>query len=585
MVRREETRRDRRIAPRALVYVVALVAAALLLVGSPRQAEAQEKLFYLDRLQLGGMQHDGFTVWRPEFGTETSLYASIAAGYALNPLRASTVTKDTSISSDIGTPIQNLLIAYGFVGVNLLGKASFGISLPVEFVQTGSDHTGSGVGNGFGSGVAAYDVRLDGRVQLYQNDARTFRVGFFGALFTGTGKQDSFASDGIVTGMLLGSLDGNIGPLIISGMVGPDFRPERSIFGSDLWIGNELRYAGGVYVPMRDDAARVGVEIWGSLGISSDPNGDSTFLDSRNSTVEWLAQGRFALNDAKSLYLQAGAGTRLSAGYGSADFRAIAMFGGDYAPQDSGIRQTAKRRGPIHIDGPLDTDGDGYPDSIDKCIEIPEDGVEPTPYDGCPALDRDNDGVGDVVDDCPEDPEDRDGIRDKDGCPEDDADRDSILDVSDACPLKPGLRSADPKQNGCPTTTRYEEDTGEIILLQPIQFQTGKATIKSVSFPILDEVVAIVQSNPRSRLAVHGHTDSRGGRNMNLRLSQARAESVVRYLQSQGIDAKRMESAGFGPDRPVDTNSTKAGRAHNRRVEFKLLNAGDVHIEQEIELD
>lgn len=564
-----------------MVYLVALVAAVMLLVSAPRAAEAQAKYFYLDRLQLGGTPEDGFTVWRPEFGTGTSLYAAIAAGYALNPLRAGTVTDNTRAAAAIDNPIQNLLIAYGFFGVQLFGRGSVGISLPVELVQTGDDPAAEGIGAGFGSGVAAYDLRLDARAQVYQNDARTFRVGLFAAMFTGTGKQDSFASDGTVTGMVLGSVDADVGPLIISGMVGPDFRPLRGIGGKngDLWIGNELRYAGGVFVPMRDGAARVGVELWGSLGISTTPDGDSTFLDSRNSTVEWLAQGRFALNDSNTMYLQAGAGTRLSAGYGSADFRAVAMFGGNYAPKDTGVTQTAQRRGPIHIDGPLDTDGDGYPDSIDKCIEIPEDGIEPTPYDGCPALDRDNDGVGDAVDDCPEDPEDRDGILDDDGCPEADADRDTILDVDDACPLKPGLRSPNAKEHGCPTTTRFEEETGDIILLQPIQFQTGKATIKPASYPILNEVVAIVQSRPNSRLAVHGHTDSRGGRSMNLRLSKARARSVVQYLESQGVDASRLESEGYGPDRPVDTNSTADGRAHNRRVEFKLINAGSVDIE------
>jgi len=585
MERWEAGRRGHKIAPRALVFLVAVVAALGLVVGSPGEANAQQKVFYLDRLQLGGTPQDGFTVWRPEFGTETSVYAAIAAGYALNPLRASTLTDNPKISHELGTPIQNLLIAYGFFGVELFGRGSVGISLPVQVLQTGTDTTVSGIGGGFARGVAAYDVRLDARLQVYQNNARTFRAGVFGALFTGTGKQDSFASDGQVTGMVLGSLDANVGPLIVSGMVGPKFKPQLTIPNSDLYTGNELRYAAGVYVPMRDNAARVGVELWGSLGISQTPDGENMFLNSRNSTVEWLAQGRFALNDSNTLYVQAGAGTRLAAGYGSADLRAVAMFGGNYAPQDSGIRQTARRRGPIHIDGPLDTDKDGYPDSIDKCIEIPEDGIEPTPYDGCPALDRDNDGVGDAIDECPEDPEDRDGILDKDGCPEADADRDSILDVEDACPMKPGLRSPNPKEHGCPTTTRYEEDTGEIILLQPIQFRTGKATIKKVSYPILDEVVAIVQSKPGSRLAVHGHTDSRGGRRMNLRLSQARAQSVVNYLISQGIDAGRLESQGFGPDRPVDTNSTKAGRAHNRRVEFKLLNVGDVYIEQEMELD
>ena len=149
-----------------MVYLVALVAAVMLLVSAPRAAEAQAKYFYLDRLQLGGTPEDGFTVWRPEFGTGTSLYAAIAAGYALNPLRAGTVTDNTRAAAAIDNPIQNLLIAYGFFGVQLFGRGSVGISLPVELVQTGDDPAAEGIGAGFVRGVAAYDLRLDARAQV-----------------------------------------------------------------------------------------------------------------------------------------------------------------------------------------------------------------------------------------------------------------------------------------------------------------------------------------------------------------------------------------------------------------------------------
>jgi len=68
------------------------------------------------------------------------------------------------------------------------------------------------------------------------------------------------------------------------------------------------------------------------------------------------------------------------------------------------------------------------------------------------AHDSDGDGVPDDVDQCPELPEDHDGIQDDDGCPEDDADSDGVLDVDDACPLVPGVASNERTRNGCPAS-------------------------------------------------------------------------------------------------------------------------------------
>jgi hypothetical protein len=125
-----------------------------------------------------------------------------------------------------------------------------------------------------------------------------------------------------------------------------------------------------------------------------------------------------------------------------------------------------------------DTDGDGYPDSIDGCPELKEDGQEPYPGDGCPITsDRDGDGIVDLQDKCPDDPEDLDRIQDADGCPEKDADGDGVLDVRDACPLVPGIEQGDPKRDGCsaraPQKLVVEADKGELRLLEPVQFETA----------------------------------------------------------------------------------------------------------------
>jgi outer membrane protein OmpA-like peptidoglycan-associated protein len=76
------------------------------------------------------------------------------------------------------------------------------------------------------------------------------------------------------------------------------------------------------------------------------------------------------------------------------------------------------------------------------------------------------------------------------------------------------------------------------------------------------------------RLEIVGHTDSTGSREINVDLSQRRAEAVQQYLVGKGIDESRLLTRGAGPDEPIADNKTKAGRAENRRIEFKLLQPG-----------
>ena len=182
-------------------------------------------------------------------------------------------------------------------------------------------------------------------------------------------------------------------------------------------------------------------------------------------------------------------------------------------------------------------------------------------------VDTDGDGIPDIRDLCPTLPEDKDGFQDEDGCPDLDNDQDGIPDASDLCPNEPGP----PEERGCPKKYSLVSVTQDKIELhQAVFFATGRATILSPSFPLLDEVADVLKTRPAMEVRVEGHTDTRGSRANNMRLSQARADSVKAYLVGRDIDASRMVSVGFGPDQPIETNRTAAGRERNRRVEFMI---------------
>jgi OOP family OmpA-OmpF porin len=114
-----------------------------------------------------------------------------------------------------------------------------------------------------------------------------------------------------------------------------------------------------------------------------------------------------------------------------------------------------------------------------------------------------------------------------------------------------------------------------IAITDQVQFETGKAELKPVSFSLLDEVVTVMKANPQIELVeVGGHTDATGSADFNRKLSQQRAESVMKYLATKGINKQRLEAKGFGPDVPIADNNTPEGQAANRRVEFNIVKQG-----------
>ena len=112
---------------------------------------------------------------------------------------------------------------------------------------------------------------------------------------------------------------------------------------------------------------------------------------------------------------------------------------------------------------------------------------------------------------------------------------------------------------------------GGKLSLRGINFEFGKAVIKPESYPILNEAVELLQKSSRVKVEIQGHTDSVGSDASNQKLSNKRANSVMKYLVQQGIDAWRLTARGYGESVPVASNKNDAGRAQNRRIDFLIL--------------
>ncbi|MCB9527496.1 MAG: OmpA family protein [Myxococcales bacterium] len=292
----------------------------------------------------------------------------------------------------------------------------------------------------------------------------------------------------------------------------------------------------------------------------------------------------------------AGVGLGLLPGYGAPLYRAF--IGVELAPR-------------WH-----DHDGDGLADGRDRCLDTPgvpaEAGCPPPPVAAAPEApaDRDTDGLPDLADQCPLLAEDHDGYRDDDGCPDPDNDLDLLADGFDADPLAPedwddfedadGRPDLDNDRDGladdrdpCPTEKggpdgcpeslataerlpRADGPDAPLVLgrtlhpARPLPFT--RAALAPEAAPLLDGLAAYLAAHPElDRLEIGVHTDGRGSAPRKRALARARAAAVRAALVTRGVDPARLFTRGYGPDVPVDTDQTAAGRANNRRVELRAL--------------
>lgn len=281
-----------------------------------------------------------------------------------------------------------------------------------------------------------------------------------------------------------------------------------------------------------------------------------------------------------------------------------------HAFEDYGVKHFQHLAGVSIRFGGTDTDGDGIYDKDDACPEVAgleafngcpdsdgdgiEDGKDSCPNEagskemnGCP--DSDGDGIADKDDACPNEAgtaalngcpdSDGDGVADKDdacpseagpaenkGCPWPDTDGDGVLDKDDQCPDVAGTVA----NNGCPEVTEeVQKQLNEYA--RTILFDTGKSSLKTESVSVFVDIIKILNEYPNAKFTVEGHTDSVGSASLNQKLSEARANSVRDFLIKEGIGADRLTAIGYGEDKPIATNNTRAGRTQNRRVEINLV--------------
>jgi OOP family OmpA-OmpF porin len=178
----------------------------------------------------------------------------------------------------------------------------------------------------------------------------------------------------------------------------------------------------------------------------------------------------------------------------------------------------------------------------------------PTPA-GAAVIDSDGDGVPDSLDKCPDTPK---GVKvDKDGCPVD-SDGDGVPDYRDKCPDTPAGVTVD--KDGCPLPKK-------VSIALEIEFDSGKAVIKPQYDDQIKKVADFMNTYRETTAVIEGHTDNVGKEKSNETLSTKRAESVKTYLvQKYGIAAGRLSAKGFGSSQPMADNATAEGRQKNRRI-------------------
>jgi outer membrane protein OmpA-like peptidoglycan-associated protein len=394
-----------------------------------------------------------------------------------------------------------------------------------------------------------------------------------------TGSSSSFTGDGKV----------NLRPRLIIGFQrqrlsaavngGYNVRPDATIPNASLAVGDEL--AGGLGLSYQ----AVPQSLW-VLGEAYLARAVDAAAGARSTPAEAVVGARYALPGP--WMLQGGLGIGLSSGVGAPGVRGILMlaYASDLdrpglAPWQSPVAAAAV---PPAIEPPPspkapppdpDTDGDGILDSADRCPSEAEDKDGFEDDDGCPDPDNDKDALEDASDRCPLEAEDKDSFEDDDGCPEKDNDKDGFADAADKCPSEAEIFNGITDDDGCP-------DKGAPLVImrgdrleirQQINFDTNKASIKKSSFSLLATVAKLLVLNPEiAKVRVEGHTDRSGQLARNMKLSQERADSVRQHLVDvNGIEAGRLEAAGFGPTQPLEGNTSKTGRAKNRRVEFIIV--------------
>lgn len=552
----------------------------LMIATSP--AYAQTGGFAIDRFQPAETGSDWFSTDSLDRRGNGRLGFGLTLDWAFKPL----VAYDSE-GDEAAVLIRHQAFTHLAAGANLWDRVRISGSLPVLFFQKANAVDVAEGTLDAAEGAAIGDLRIGADVLLFGEYRQPVSMAVSGWLFLPTGNRDSFSSDETLRFSPRMTVAGDISEIAYSAYTGFLLRRLHSNFAGEPF-GTEWHAGGAVGVRLLEDRLLIGPELWTSTVVSDSGNG---FFDQEATPLEGTLGGHYRWDNGWGLSV--GAGPGLSRGFGAPEIRWLARVqkspeltqsppestdtdGDGIYDKDDACPQVA---GPSHKNAslrgcpvPNDSDGDGIIDAEDACPEVAGEPNVDSSQHGCPPrpADADGDGVIDAEDACPE----KSGVASEEpaqhGCPAVvDQDQDSILDDADACPDVKGPADDDPTKHGCPKARLVGT---EVKILERIEFDTAKATIRPESERVLRAVAQVLVDHPGiTKMRIEGHTDDRGDRWYNLKLSQDRARSVKELLIAEGIDPNRLTSEGFGPDQPVDDNGTEIGRQNNRRVEFHIV--------------
>ncbi|MEZ4315953.1 MAG: OmpA family protein [Myxococcota bacterium] len=550
------------------------------------------------------------------------------AQYAHRPFQRSAVI-DGQLVRDEGA-VDGLFALHLRAGYGITDFLEVSVDAPVfQYTRTAAaiaDFNGSAGGAAEGGGTEGNagfgDVALN--VQLRPLSEEIVGLAVVPFLTLPSGSTKTFLTHHVPTFGARAVVSKTAEPVHVSANAGYRFLPRGGYIGTSVAVDDEFMYGAGVGFTLSPDRVRLNLEATGAMVVGPARGLVLTddFKASLHSPLEVLADIR--VDTPSGVGFIVGGGPGLTPAVGTPVFRTFLSVG--YKPptvrdtDGDGIldKDDACPEDPEDKDGFEDEDGcpeydndkDGIADMLDRCPNDPEDfdqfqdpdgcpdpdndqdripdvndrcPMQPEDYDGvedgdgCPdadaiVIDTDRDGLMDDVDQCPLQPEDIDGFQDADGCPDEDNDQDTILDIVDVCPMDPENFNGVKDDDGCPDAQRVVVTRDRIVILEKVLFITAKAEIVPDSYPLLEEVTQTLLSNPQILLVrIEGHTDSRGGDNYNLDLSNRRANAIRDFLIEHGVEPGRLQAEGFGEVSPLVPNDSPENMEKNRRVEFHIL--------------
>ena len=550
--------------PIARIGLATLALAAVSSLESPARAQTAQG-FSLDRFNPSERGSEWFVGDTLDLRGHGRPALGIVGDFAARPL--------VLYNSD-GTP-RSVPVRYQFfvhVGgaINLWDRVRIGVDVPVAIYQDGDGGTVAGTTYAGVQSGGIGDLRVSADVRLLGQYGDMFTLAAGVQAFLPTGDRAAYLGDGSVRFIPRVLAAGDIGVFVYSANIGFQYRGLDDTFAGSP-RGSELVGAITAGVRVLDKKLVVGPEVYGATVVTS----SDAFGALKTTPLEGLFGAHYSFGGR----WRAGAGvaTGLNRGFGEPRVRYV--FSLEYVP---GIEAPPppppkdepppeKKPEPVVVVPPSDRDGDGIVDVDDACPDVKGVKTDDPKTNGCPPPppDRDGDGIIDAEDACP----DVKGIKTSDpktnGCPPDpDRDKDGIPNDDDACPDAAGPKDPDPKKNGCPAAAVVGN---QIKILDQVKFATASAVILKESEVILNAVLKVLMDHSEiKKVRVEGHTDNVGPAGYNKMLSQQRAASVVTWLVKHGIDKDRLTSAGFGMERPIDSNAAEPGRKNNRRVEFHI---------------